>query len=142
MHRGGLRLEQPTPALRDGVAARATALTERLLRAGHTVDETAKLLGAPDADIRRLVNERKLYAVRHNGEWIVPDFQVEGRGLIPGLEQVVPHLPHDVQIVEVYTWFTSPSTDLEDDHNRPLSPREWLLAGRPIDPVITLAADL
>lgn len=142
LRHGGLRLDPPTPALRDGVATRATALADRLLRTGHTVDATARILGVSPEDVRRRIHERKLYAVPRDGEWIIPAFQFEGARLIRGIEQVVPYLPEDAHIIEVYTWFTSPSTDLEDDDNRPRSARDWLLAGGAIDPVITLAADL
>lgn len=141
LRRGGFRL-QPLPRTMSDVATRTQALATRLLTTGHTVDETAHLLGRSVTAVRRLINRKMIYAVPRDGDWIVPDFQFDDGRLISGIDVVMPHIPNDAHIVEVYTWFTSPSPDLEGEDGRPLSPRDWLRAGGPTDPIVAQAVDL
>jgi len=45
--------------------------------------------------------------------------------------------------LDIVDWFVLPDADLQlDSDAAPLSPREWLLSGRPIEAVVTLARDL
>jgi hypothetical protein len=106
------------------------------------VDEAARLLGRPVADVRRRIKQREIYAVPRDGDWVISEFQFNHGCLIQGVETVVPHLPANAHPIEMYTWFTSPSPDLEGDGDQPLSPREWLLEGRSVEPVVEQALDL
>jgi hypothetical protein len=142
LRRGGLHLEPVTRAMRDDTSARTHALTTRLLSTGHTVDETACLLGQTAAEVRRRIQKKEIYAVEHDGAWLIPGFLLNDGRLVPHIDQVVPHIPDDAHIIEVYTWFTSPSPDLEDEDGTPVSPRDWLLAGYSPDRVVAQARDL
>jgi len=142
LHRGGLRLEPMSPATREDVAARTRALSERLLAAGHNVAETARLLDRSVEDVRRLLRKKEIYGVQRDGDWIIPGFQFEDDRLILGVTAVMRHIPDDAHIIEVYTWFTSPSPDLEDEDGKLLSPRDWLILGRAVAPVVAQAIDL
>jgi hypothetical protein len=45
--------------------------------------------------------------------------------------------------LDVVDWFLLPDPELQSDGDAPpLSPREWLLSGRPIETVARLARDL
>ena len=44
---------------------------------------------------------------------------------------------------QVVDWFLLPDSDLQlESDAAPLSPRGWLLSGRPVEAVVTLARDL
>jgi len=66
------------------------------------------------------------------------------KGVVPNVEQVFPALSPELHPVSVWRWFTSPSTELTTDESpdRPISPRDWLLAGRDPRPVAALARDI
>jgi len=52
-------------------------------------------------------------------------------------------LPTDLFPLDVVDWFVLPDSDLQlDSDTAPLSPREWLLSGRPVEAVVKLASDL
>jgi hypothetical protein len=73
----------------------------------------------------------------------LPRFQFERRLVIPGLAQVLKSLPPDLFPLDIVDWFVLPDPDLQlDSDTAPLNPREWLLSGRPIEAVVTLARDI
>jgi hypothetical protein len=77
------------------------------------------------------------------GSWRLPRFQFERRAVIPGLAQVLKALPADLLPLDVVDWFALPDADLQLESDvAPLSPREWLLSGRPVEKVVNLARDL
>lgn len=142
LRRGGFRM---TPARGTGgsalaqTAAEYAALMETSLAAG----ETARRLGVDPSRVRQLLAARKIYGLQVRGAWRIPLFQFDDSRLLPGLEEVVPHLPASLHPVAVYRWFTSPNSDLvPEGSEEPLSPREWLLAGYSPEVPAHLAADL
>jgi hypothetical protein len=73
----------------------------------------------------------------------LPRFQFERRRVIPGLAQVLKALPEDLFPLDVVDWFVLPDADLRLENDpTPLSPREWLLSGRPVQQVVAIAVDL
>jgi len=70
----------------------------------------------------------------------LPRFQFERAKVIPGLREVLGALPGGLNPLDVAEWFLSPNPDLEvEDDENPLSPRDWLLSGAPVEAVVTLA---
>jgi hypothetical protein len=139
---GAFRDDTPIPADNDpliGTQAQYMALLEESLSAA----QAAKLLNVDVSRIRQRLRERSLFGLEHEGSWRLPRFQFERRRVIPGLAQVLKALPEDLFPLDVVDWFVLPETDLQlESDATPLSPREWLLSGRPVDPVATIARDL
>jgi len=49
-------------------------------------------------------------------------------------------LPAQLSPLDVAEWFLSPDPDLEiEERVEPVSPRQWLLSGRPVERVVALA---
>jgi hypothetical protein len=102
----------------------------------------AKLLRVDVSRVRQRLRERSLFGIEYEGSWRLPRFQFERRLVIPGLAQVLKSLPPDLFPLDIVDWFVLPDPDLQlDSDTAPLSPRQWLLSGRPFDAVITLARD-
>lgn len=88
-----------------------------------------------------------LYGIRVGSRWLIPRFQFHRHSngqTIPGFEAILERLDPGVHPVAVFNWFTTPHVDLTppDDEDRALSPREWLVAGYPLEAVACLAEDL
>jgi hypothetical protein len=114
-----------------------------LLEDGLSAAEAAKLLRVDVSRVRQRLRERSLFGIEYEGSWRLPRFQFERRLVIPGLAQVLKSLPADLFPLDTVDWFVIPDPDLQVDGDAaPLSPREWLLSGRPVEVVVTLARDL
>ena len=93
--------------------------------------------------MRQRLRERSLYGLEYEGAWRLPRFQFERRLIIPGLAQILKALPPDLFPLDVLDWFLLPEAELQlESDAAPLSPRAWLLSGRPIDAVVKVARDL
>jgi hypothetical protein len=113
-----------------------------LLEDSLSAADAAKLLRVDVSRVRQRLRERSLFGIEYEGSWRLPRFQFERRLVIPGLAQVLKSLPPDLFPLDVVDWFVLSDPDLQlDSDAAPLSPREWLLSGRPIEAVITLARD-
>jgi hypothetical protein len=138
-------------AFKDGAAVRedndplirSQAQFMALLEESFSAAEAAKLLNVDVSRVRQRLRARSLFGIEHEGSWRLPRFQFERRLVIPGLAQILKALPPDLFPLDVVDWFVLPDPDLElDSDAAPLSPREWLLCGRPVETVVTLARDL
>ena len=149
---GGLDVDAG-PLEQDDPIARASAAYSALMETALTIKAVAASMGRNESRIRQRLLQRTLYGIRRGRNWLLPLFQFrveehEGtrsvQGVVPGLERVLPALSPELHPVSVWRWFTSPSTELVDDAapDRPISPRDWLLAGRDPKPVAALARDL
>lgn len=143
LRRGGFKMAAARGTGRSALAQTAAeyaALMETSLSAG----ETAQRLGVDPSRVRQLLSARKLYGLQVKGSWRVPQFQFDGADrLLPGLEEVVPNLPKNLHPVAVYSWFTTPNSDLvPEGQEEPFSPRDWLLAGHSPQVPAELASDL
>src|SRR5580692_12143353 len=113
-----------------------------LLEDSLSATDAAKLLRVDVSRVRQRLRERSLFGIEYEGSWRLPRFQFERRLVIPGLAQVLKSLPPDLFPLDVVDWFVLPDSDLQlDSDAAPLSPREWLLTGRAIEAVITVARD-
>jgi hypothetical protein len=139
---GAFKDETPIQADNDPLI-RSQAQYMALLEESLSAAEAAKLLHVDVSRVRQRLRERSLFGIEHEGSWRLPRFQFERRLVIPGLAQVLKTLPSDLFPLDVVDWFVLPDSDLQlDSDAAPLSPREWLLSGRPVEAVVTLARDL
>ena len=146
LRRGGFELEPRPFKGEEDSFVRTKKEYDSLLRSSLTLDQAAERLGLTSGQVLQRVTAKpaRLYGIRRGATWVLPEFQVEGAGLLPGFEEVVPHLDPDLHPLGVSNWFHLPNPDLPEDdrEERNLSPREWLCSGRPPAPVAALAADL
>jgi hypothetical protein len=113
-----------------------------LLEDSLSAADAAKILRVDVSRVRQRLRERSLFGIEYEGNWRLPRFQFERRLVIPGLARVLKSLPPDLFPLDVVDWFVLRDPDLQlDSDATPMSPREWLLSGRPIEAVITLARD-
>lgn len=139
---GAFKDETPIQVDNDPLI-RSQAQYMALLEESHSAAEAAKLLHVDVSRVRQRLRERSLFGIEHEGSWRLPRFQFERRLVIPGLAQILKALPPDLFPLDVVDWFLLPDSDLQlDSDTAALSPRDWLLSGRPIDAVVTLAGDL
>jgi hypothetical protein len=143
LRRGGFDLE-PRAMGKDDPVVRAAAEHAAILASALTTAEAAARLGVSEGRVRQRFAQRTLYGLHGRRGWLVPSFQfASGNAELPGWDRVVPHLPASLSPVEVLGWLTLPNADLvvgEDE--RPVSPRDWLLAGNDPARVAELAAGL
>jgi hypothetical protein len=112
-----------------------------LLDTSLTTAQAARHLKVDPSRIRQRLRERSLYGVEYDGEKRLPRFQFEHRKVVPGLAKVLAKLPPQLSPLDVAEWFLSPNPDLELERRTvPLSPREWLLSGKPVETVVSLAS--
>jgi excisionase family DNA binding protein len=138
---GGLE-PQPARGAADPLVQGVVALAG-MIHTGLTTREAANRLDVSDARIRQRVNEHSLLAIRDGRTWRVPLFQLEGGGELPGWAQVCRALPMAASPVAVERWLSLPHPDLvTGEEVEPVSPRGWLIAGRPPDAVAALAGEL
>lgn len=103
-----------------------------LLLDSLTVEEVAKLMGVTTSTVNELASDQKLYSLeRQIGLRIFPDFQFYEDGVVPGFHEIAPHIPRDMSVAGVASWFTLKNPDLfeNDDPDQTLSPVDWLRAG-------------
>jgi len=139
---GALKDIASVPAENDPLI-KSQAQYMALLEDSVSAADAAKLLRVDVSRVRQRLRERSLFGIEYEGSWRLPRFQFERRLAIPGLAQVLKSLPVDLFPLDTVDWFVIPDPDLQlDSDASPLSPREWLLSGRPVEAVVTLARDL
>jgi hypothetical protein len=139
---GAFKEKAPVRAVNDPLI-KSQAQYMALLEESLSAAEAAKLLRVDVSRVRQRLRERSLFGIEYEGSWRLPRFQFERRLLIPGLAQVLKSLPADLFPLDIVDWFVLPDPDLQlDSDTVSLSPRDWLLSGRPLEAVVTLARDL
>jgi DNA-binding protein Rv2175c, wHTH domain len=109
-----------------------------LLETSYTTSEASKQLKVDVSRVRQRLREGTLFGVEYDGERRLPRFQFERRQVLPGLREVIAALPVGLNPLDVAQWFLAPNPDLEAGEES-LSPREWLLRGKPVEAVAALA---
>jgi hypothetical protein len=139
---GAFKDKAPVDAENDPLL-RSQAQYMALLEESLSTAEAAKLLKVDVTRVRQRLRERSLFGLEYEGTWRLPRFQFERRLVIPGLAPVLKTLPPDLLPLDMVDWFLLPEPELQlEGDAAPLSPREWLLSGRPTDIVVKLAGDL
>jgi hypothetical protein len=141
LRRAGVNLE-PTPAGQRALA-RSAAAYAALVASSLSVPQAAARLGVDASRVRHRLAERTLYGIRQRSGWRLPAFQFIDRGLVPGIDRVLPGLPAGLDPLGTVNWFLLPHSDLYDPGDpgeTPISPLDWLRSGRDPRPVAELAA--
>ncbi len=143
LERGGFALDRLEFGLEDPIA-RAAFEYAVLRETAHTTHEAAKRLGVNDSRIRQRLAQRALYGIKVGDEWRLPAFQFARKGLVPGIDRVLPRMPENLSPVAVHRWFQTPNPDLETKEGKAeaLTPLQWLACGNDPDVVAELAAGL
>jgi hypothetical protein len=109
-----------------------------LLETSYTTSDASKHLKVDVSRVRQRLREGTLFGIEYDGERRLPRFQFERRQVLPGLREVLAALPVGMNPLDVAQWFLAPNPDLEVGE-KILSPREWLLRGRPVETVVERA---
>lgn len=109
----------------------------------RSVQEVAHRLGLSPSAVRRYVSLRKLYAYTSMGRLIFPAWQFHDarNETIPSLADVLERIPTRSHPQTVSGFFLTPQPDLSLQ-GRPVSPKEWLEAGKDFRVVASMAAEL
>lgn len=111
-----------------------------LLETSYSTTQAARYLKVDASRVRQRLREHSLFGIDYDGEKRLPRFQFERGNVMPGLREVLAALPSGLNPLDVAEWFLSPNPDLEiEESESPLSPRDWLLKGHAIGPVVKLA---
>lgn len=116
--------------LRDEEAdprARAVAEQTVLRDTALSVGQAAERVGVDTSRIRHRVASRRLIGWKDRGGWQLPAWQFTDNDVLPGLETVLAAMPSDQPALVLANFMTTPQHDLELG-DRPVSPREWLMA--------------
>ncbi|HEV8634480.1 MAG TPA: hypothetical protein VG370_09630 [Chloroflexota bacterium] len=131
LREGGFDTSPPRPGDEDPVLRAAEAYMA-LLGSSLSVPQVARLLGVDGSLIRRRLLARQLYGIRRPAGWLVPAFQFDGGGVVPGLDRVLPHLSPAMHPLAIVRWFTTPHPELvrpDDPEETALAPIDWLRIG-------------
>ena len=121
------------------VAAEYAAMVSQ----ADTLKRVLDRLGVGSSRIRQRIQERSLYTLEAAEGRVFPRFQFDNDHTIPNLEIVLQHISKKAHPVAVQRFFTSPHPDLESDMVAgAMSPRDWLVSGHPVEPVMRLAQEL
>lgn len=137
-----------SPSARDapGALERSRMAFELLLKDSVPLEDAAKALKVTTGRLRQRLapDVRTLYGFKEQGDWRIPRFQFQAKGkLVRGIDKVVPHLSSNAHPLAVHTWFTTPHPDLvAGEKEEPVSPVEWLAAGRDPEEVAQLAEEV
>ena len=107
-------------------AIRATSVTPAVL---------ARTLGITPVRVRQMIRERSLYAIRIDGRWYIPVYQLADQRLVPNISRVNQAIA-DLDPVSVQRWITTTDPDLQD-----MSPLGWLNAGLDVNAVLKVLPD-
>jgi hypothetical protein len=110
-----------------------------LLETSYSTSQAARYLKVDASRVRQRLRENSLFGIEYDGERRLPRFQFERAKVIPGMREVLAALPEGLNPLDVAEWFLSPNPDLEVEDESPLSPRDWLLSGAPVEAVAALA---
>ncbi|UVI36691.1 hypothetical protein [Brevibacterium spongiae] len=116
------------------------ALAEKEARdSALTIGEVCELLGRQDASIRRSQLAGDLYALPSNSglATLFPAWQFAGNQVVPGLRTIIPNFPPYEHPLTIQQFMTDANDELDGR-----SPVEWLNAGRAVETVASLVAEL
>ena len=132
---------QPLRADELGPIVGLAAAHAEVVSQSTTVSALATRLGVDPSRVRQRIYARSLYAFKHRGGWLIPNFQLEPNSIIPGVAAVVWQLSPTLHPVAVSRWFTTPNSDLTLD-DEAVSPIAWLSSGGQSEVVAALAGSI
>ena len=141
----GIGFDPDAPGDDHGVVEESAKAYALLLAQSYTVVQVARMLRTDRSRVRQRLGgpRRSLYGIKVGAEWLIPRFQFEGNGVIPGFAEVVRHLALDLHPLSVEGWLTNTDADLEEEEGgRTMTPLEWLRSGRPTAPLVAQAKEL
>lgn len=101
----------------------------KLLRSSLGVAEVAEVANVTRARIRQRLNaDRSLWGFKDGSAWRIPAWQLDGTGVLSGVDKVAAVIPTAMNPVSVARMLTLPNPDLVLDGNR-VSVIDWLRAG-------------
>ena len=136
---GGIDLDKTIARENDPLLAGYRQVADILIGA-LTVVQVSKRMGLPESQVQQCAANRELYVVGEKyGLKRFPAFQFTDDGLLPGFQEVAPHIPKDRSMAGVESFFTLTNPDLfiNNDIDQTLSPVEWLASRR--DPTAVIA---
>lgn len=119
--------------------ARTVAEQAVLRDTALSVNQAADRISVDSSRIRHRIGDGRLIGWKDRGGWRLPAWQFSDSDALPGLDVVLTWMPADQPALVLANFMTTPQEELEI-HDRPVSPREWLLAGGEPQRVAELAA--
>lgn len=108
-----------------------------------TAEQVSERLNVPVSTVLLDTAEGKLYSYSGEGGRKFPEcqFTAAGQSVIPSLDSVLTALPVDLHPQSVTGFFLTKEPDLIL-RGSPVSAKEWLEAGMPVDAIVQMAAGL
>ena len=143
LEEGGFPLKATPESLSDNMAIIAGEVGV-MIASALSQSQAAQLLGVDPSRVRQRISQGTIYAIAgENNVKVLPRFQFTDKGVLPGLDKILPVIHHDAHPIAVQRFFLTVSTDLySEELHTFLSPRDWLITGHSPAPVIRMAADL
>lgn len=138
LERAGVDLDEH-PELQDPMMVYATEFAA-ILATSLTPKAVAKRVNLTPVRVRQLIRDHSLFAIRVEGRWKIPAFQIDGNRIVPNIGQVNACLA-GLDAVSVMRWYTTADPELEDDQGRAMSPLDWLKSGRNADVVAKITPE-
>ena len=114
-----------------------------LAESSFTKEDVAKRLHTTLARVSGMIRRREILSFLRRHRRLIPRFQFLDDGpLIEHISEVNATLPEDLELVEVYDWYTNPHPDLQVEDELPMCPLEWLRSGLDSGRVLVLANGL
>lgn len=132
-----------TPRSDDEGDPRARTVAEQavLRDTALSVNQAADRVGVDSSRIRHRIGSGRLIGWKDRGGWRLPVWQFTDTDVLPGLETVLASMPSDQPALVLANFMTTPQEDLELG-DRPVTPREWLMAGGSARRVADLASTI
>jgi len=140
---GGLDVDPVFLAEEDPLSG-TVATFVALLQTSMMVREVATMLDVTPGRVRQMLTAapRSLFGIRLQAGWRIPTFQFTDGLILPDWPSVLRVLDQSIHPVTLARWVSRPNPDLVDGEHPPMSPRDWLATGRPVDEVVDLARHL
>ena len=106
--------------------------------------EAATRLGVDPSRLRQRLGEKSILGVRlaDGRSWGIPAFQFTANGELPRLRSVMRAFRSGLRPVQIFAFFTTPQSDLEDQNGEAMTPLDWLLSDGDPGAVCHLAQDI
>lgn len=108
--------------------ARTVAEQAVLRDTALSVSQAADRISVDSSRVRHRIGDGRLIGWKDRGGWRLPAWQFSDDDVLPGLETVLASMPQDQPALVLAKFMTTAQDDLELG-DRPVSPRDWLLAG-------------